>query len=179
VAISSYQLTSKILLYLIFLVGKFVRSTNYGGLPMEIKYGAGLAFESDGDDQQEEGSSPLNMGKEAALQEIIRQGFRAPVGLAQQVTLTIAGNSYAVFNLSNSGVGIYLNEPGQFENNTRLEGMSLSIGGQTFTVEGKVVHLSSDGAHDLCGIELTSVTPECQKAISGVLQQSRNNLFSS
>lgn len=145
---------------------------------MEIKYGEGLVFDFD-DDQKGAVSSTLTLEKEEALQEIIRQGFRAPVGLSEQMTLTIAGNSFAVFNLSISGLGIYLNDPGQLEINTRLEGMSLAMEGQTFAVDGMVVHLSSDGAHELCGIELTSVTPDCQNAIMGFLQKSRDSLFSS
>ena len=145
---------------------------------MEIKYGAGLVFDPD-DDLPEEGSSSLSLEKEEGLQEIIRQGFRAPVGLSHPMTVTIAGHPYALFNLSSSGVGIYLDEPEKFVINTRLEGISLSLDGQAFTVNGTVVHLSSDGAHDLCGIEFTTLMPECQQAINDFLQQSRNKLFSS
>ena len=143
---------------------------------MDIKYGKGLVFEVD-DGQQVDESTTLTLEKEEALQEIIRQGFRAPVGLSQQMTLTIAGSTYAVFNVSGSGVGIYLNGPGQFELQAPLSGMTFSIGGQSFTVAGTVVHLASDGAHDLCGIELTTTTPECREAIIDYLRKSRNSLF--
>lgn len=143
---------------------------------MDIKYGKGLVFEPD-DDQQENGSSPLAGKKEEALRQIIRHGFRTPVDLSQQMTLTIAGDSYAVFNLSPNGVGVYLKGMEQFEENTRLLGMVLAIGGQSFTVEGTVVHLARDGVHNLCGIGLTSMTPECRKAIVDYLRESRNTLF--
>lgn len=143
---------------------------------MDIKYGKGLVFELD-DGREVDVSSPLALDKEEALQQIIRQGFRAPISLSQQMTLTIAGTTYAVFNLSGSGVGIYLNGPGQFEEKAMLHGITFSIGEKSFTVDGQVVHLASDGAHDLCGIELTSISPECQEAIIDFLRQSRSALF--
>lgn len=143
---------------------------------MDIKYGKGLVFELD-DGREVDVSSSLTEEREEALQQIIRQGFRAPVGLSQQMTLTIAGNTYAVFNLSGSGVGFYLNGPGQFEIKASLRGITFSIGSQSFTVDGTVVHLASDGAHDLCGIELTTMPPECREAIVDYLRKSRNSLF--
>lgn len=146
---------------------------------MEIKYGEGLEFECD-DGKPGEAPAPfLSVDKEEALRQILRHGFRAPVSLSQQMTLIIAQESYAVFNLSVKGVGVYLNRPGQLEEQTRLQGMSLSLAGQSFTVDGIVVHLSNDGAHHLCGIELTSMTPECQAAILEYLQKSRSTLFTS
>ena len=156
---------------------------------MVIKYGEGLEFECDGGQQGDKASlslekdsvqPTLTLDKEEALRQIMRHGFRAPVSLSQQMTLTIANNSYVVFNLSVKGVGIYLiyiNEPGQLEEQTRLQGMSFTIGGQSFTVDGTIVHLSTDGAHFLCGIELTSMAPECQAAILDYLQNSRSALF--
>jgi len=140
---------------------------------MEIKYGESLEFAIDGGPAE----PTVSLEKEEALRQIIRHGFRAPVGISQEITLTIAGHSYAVFNLSGSGVGIYLNAPGQFEEQTRLVGMSLSLGGQSFVVEGTVVHLSSDGAHHLCGIEWNSMSAECQDVILDFLKKSRNALF--
>lgn len=142
---------------------------------MEIKYGHGLEFDVDAGRQ--ESSAALTLEEETALQQIIRQGFRAPVGLSEQMRLTIAGVAYAVFNLSGSGVGIYLDEPGQLEEQGQLQGMSFTINGQTFLVDGTVVHLSNDGVQDLCGIELTAMPPECQEAILTYLQKSRNALF--
>ncbi len=142
---------------------------------MEIKYGESLEFDIDGGEQGERSS--LSLEKEEALRQIIRHGFRAPVGMSQHITLTIAGNSYAVFNLSGSGVGIYLNAPGQFEEQTQLLGMSLSFDGQSFVVDGTIVHLSSDGAHNLCGIEWKSLSSEGQDAILDFLKKSRNALF--
>jgi len=155
---------------------------------MEIKYGEGLEFECDDGKQGDTATLALEKGsaqslpvsdKEEALRQIMRHGFRAPVSLSQQMTLTIAGDSFVVFNLSVKGVGIYLNKLGQVEEQTQLQGMTLSLGGQSFTVNGTIVHLSSDGAHYLCGIELTSMTPECQAAILEYLQNSRSALFAS
>ena len=145
---------------------------------MEIKYGEGLEFECD-DGPLGEASPPLALDKEEALRQILRHGFRAPVSLSQQISLIIGQESYAVFNLSAKGVGIYLNAPGQMEEQTRFQGMSLSLAGQSYAVEGIVVHLSNDGAHHLCGIELTSMTPECQAAIMEYLHKSRSALFTS
>jgi hypothetical protein len=155
-------------------------------MSMEIKYGEGLEFECDDRQQvdtsllpleQDSVQSALALGKEEALQQILRHGFRAPVSLSQQMTLTIGNDSFVVFNLSSRGAGIYLNESGQLESQARLQRVSLSLAGQTFVVDGTVVHLSNDGAHYLCGIELTSMTPECQAAILEYLQQSRSALF--
>lgn len=145
---------------------------------MEIKYGESLEFEGDGD-QQSEGTSSLSLEKEEALRQIIRHGFRAPVGVSEKMTLTIAGNSYAIFNLSVNGVGIYLNEPGQLEAQNQGQEMTLAFGKQSFVVQGKIVHVSNDGAHNLCGVELTSIPQECQAAILSFLQKSKNTLFSS
>ena len=145
---------------------------------MEIKYGESLEFDEDSG-QQNGVSSPLPLDKEEALRQIIRHGFRAPGGGSPQISLIIDGNSYSVFNLSANGVGIYLNEPGQLEEQTRHQGMTLVIGEQSFIVDGTIVHLSNDGAHDLCGVDLTSMTPECQDAILNYLQKSKNSLFSS
>lgn len=144
---------------------------------MEIKYGESLEFDVDGG--QEGVTTPLPLEKEEALRQIIRHGFRAPVGGSQKLTLTIAGNSYAIFNLSVHGVGIYLNEPGQLEAQTLQRGMTLVLGEQSFVVDGTLVHFSSDGAHDLCGVELTKMTQECRDAILSYLQKSKNSLFSS
>jgi len=155
---------------------------------MEIKYGEGLEFECDdgqpGDPAAQSSGKdsvqPLPVSdKEEALRQIMRHGFRAPVSLSQQMTLIIAEDSYVVFNLSVKGVGIYLNRFGQVEEQTELQGMTLDLGGQSFTVDGTIVHLSSDGAHYLCGIELTRMTPECQAAILEYLQNSRSTLFAS
>lgn len=154
---------------------------------MEIKYGEGLEFECD--DGQQEGAS-LAFDKEAvqslpvadreeALRQIMRHGFRAPVSSDQRMTLTIAQETYVVFNLSVKGVGIYLNQPGKLEEQTRLQGMTLTLAEQTFAVEGTVMHLSNDGAHYLCGIELTGMTPECEAAILAYLQKIRSVLFAS
>ncbi|MDD5757755.1 MAG: PilZ domain-containing protein [Desulfobulbaceae bacterium] len=154
---------------------------------MEIKYSEGLEFECDGEQQadelllpQESGSTqPLVAEKEEALRQILRHGFRVPVGQSQQMFMTFAGDSYVVFNLSANGVGVYLNRAGQFEVETRLQGASLSIAGQSFAVDGTVVHLSNDGAHYLCGIELTDMTPACQAAVHDYLQKSKSALFTS
>lgn len=142
---------------------------------MEIKYGESLEFAVDGGPQQP--TSSVSLEKEEALRQIIRHGFRAPVGMSEQITLAIEGNSYAVFNLSGSGVGIYLNTPAQFEEQTRLTGMCLTLGGQSYKVNGTIVHLSSDGAHHLCGIEWDEMAADGQEAILDFLKKSRNALF--
>lgn len=142
---------------------------------METKYREGLEFDFDIGGQ---GQAVDLAERETALQKIIRQGFRAPVELSRKMRLIIAGTPYAVFNLSATGIGIYLNEPGGFELKTKLPGMQFSIDGQTFLVDGVVVHRSSDGAQDLCGIELTAMSPECQEAIINYLKKSRRSLFS-
>lgn len=145
---------------------------------MDIKYGKGLIFES-GDGQQVDLSSSLPLEREDTLRQIIRQGFRAPVGGTHEMTLIIAGAPHVIFNLSHSGVGIYLNESDQFEEKATLCGMILEFGGQSFTVDGTVMHLASDGANELCGIELTAVSPECRQAIDDYLLTCRNTLFPS
>lgn len=152
---------------------------------MEIKYSEGLEFECDGGQQagefpQDNASvQPLVAEKEEALRQILRHGFRVPVAQSQQMFVTFAGDSYVVFNLSANGVGVYLNKVGQLEVQTRLQGASLSIAGQSFAVDGTVVHLSNDGAHYLCGIELRDMSPECQEAVREYLRKSKDALFTS
>ena len=117
---------------------------------MDMKRGQGLEFDFD---TGEDGCPPVELAdRETALKKIIRHGFRAPVELSRKMRLVIDGVSYAVFNLSGNGIGIYLNEPGGFALKTKLSGMRFAIDGQTFSVEGVVVHRASDGAQDLCGI---------------------------
>ncbi len=142
---------------------------------MDMRHEPGLEFDFDtGDDGRPEGLE----GRETELQKIIRQGFRAPVELSRKMRLVIDGVSYAVFNLSGNGIGIYLNEQGGFTLKTKLSGMQFAIDGQTFLVDGVVVHRASDGAQDLCGIEITAMSPECQEAILDYLKKSRSSLFS-
>lgn len=143
---------------------------------MDIKYGHGLEFEAE-DDLQEENSSDITPEIETELNEILRHGFRTPVSEQEQISLTINGNSYVAFNLSGRGLGIYLNHPGEIKAQTLLRSMSLAVGGHSFSVDGVVRHLSNDGIHDLCGIELTSISSECQDAIVRYLQKCRNTLF--
>lgn len=143
---------------------------------MNIKYGHGLEFDPV-DDLHEEEVSAISPESDAALEQIMRHGFRAPVGLPEQISLTINGNHYVVFNLGVHGVGIYLNRPGEIKRLVQLPGMSLIIEGQSFTVDGIVKHLSNDGIHELCGIELTAISDDCQKAIIRHLDNARSTLF--
>lgn len=143
---------------------------------MDIKYGHGLEFATT-DESQEEKPPAITPEREAELEQIMRDGFRAPVGLSELVSLAIGGKHYVVYNLSSAGVGIYLNQPGEIKNFVQLQGVVLTIMGQSFSVNGEVRHLSNDGIHDLCGIELTSISPECQEAIISCIQKSRNTLF--
>lgn len=143
---------------------------------MEIKYGEGIEFECD--DGQTADVASISIDKEEALRQIMRHEFRAPVGPSHLATLTIGGTTFTVFNLSVKGVGIYLNQPNQFEEQAKFQEMTFTINGQGFAVDGTVVHLSFDGAHFLCGIELTRIPAECQDVILDFLQKSRSVLFS-
>lgn len=143
---------------------------------MDIKYGHGLEFDTAGD-LQDGSDSAITPEREAALEQIMRHGFRAPVGMSEPISLAYGANQYLVYNLSGLGVGIYLNQPGELQYFAQLPGMVLSIDGESFSVDGVVKHLSNDGIHDLCGIELTSISAECQDAIVRYLQKSRNTLF--
>ena len=151
---------------------------------MEIKYGDGLEFEPavDFSDAQlpprlaanPATSAPSSLpvtDREEALRQILRHRFREPVRAEDGVSLAVGDVSYVVFNLSLQGVGIYLTSRDNWQEQTRLRAMTLSLGGQSFLVEGTVVHLSPDGLQYLCGIALTSVTPPCQEAITSYLQR--------
>ncbi|MBA3014310.1 MAG: PilZ domain-containing protein [Proteobacteria bacterium] len=143
---------------------------------MDIKYGHGLEFDAD-DNFQEEKTSDGSPEIHVTLEQILRHGFRTPVGEQEQISLTINGNHYVVFNLSERGVGIYLNHSGEMKSLAQFQGILLTIGGHSFSTDGVVMHLSNDGIHDLCGIELISISNECQDAIIRYLQKSRSSLF--
>ena len=155
---------------------------------MEIKYGAGLEFEVEGGQPGEASLTPpakdaaqslLMSDTEEALRQIMRHRFREPVSSLQPITLTIADDLYVAFNLSVQGVGVYLHGASQFEEQTCLQGMSLTIAGQSFPVDGTIMHLSTDGTHYLCGILLTRMPPACQDAILMYLQTNRSVIFAS
>jgi len=143
---------------------------------MDIKFGHGLEFDPD-EEGQGDSLSAMTPEREAALEQIVRDGFRAPVALSEPVSLVVGTTQYLVYNLSGRGIGIYLNQPREMLEGAQLQGLSLSIEGQSFRVDGVVKHLSNDGIHDLCGIELTSIPERCRDAITRYLQQTRNTLF--
>lgn len=157
---------------------------------MEIKYGDGLEFEPVNGGLAETlpplatvqtsasdtPSLPV-VGREEALRQILRHRFREPVLAEDGVTLTVGGTPYGVFNLSQQGVGIYLTCRNSWQEQTGLQAMSLSLGGQSFLVDGTVVHLSPEGSQYLCGIALTSMPPPCQEAISHYLQRRKDDLI--
>lgn len=143
---------------------------------MEIKYSDGVEFEVE-DVASARKEPAVTLEKESDLQKIIRQGFRAPVVPAQHMGLSIEGVAYEIYNLSAKGMGIYLHDAESLEMHTELSGMHFTIEDHTFTVDGKVVHRASDGVNNLCGIELTRMSPECQKEIAAFLRKSRNSLF--
>jgi hypothetical protein len=152
---------------------------------MDIKYGDGLEFEGGGTEQQDSDYADAP-NKVDALNQIIRDGFRAPVGSSQNISLTIASDrsrtagqkTYPVFNLGASGVGIYLNALDELYSKQQLKGIIIDFDGKSFKVDGRVVHVSKDEAHVLCGIELTSINSECEKELLNHLRQCKKSLFS-
>lgn len=145
---------------------------------MEIKYGDGIEFEVDDQDSEQQHPKEPAAGKLSALEEIIRAGYRAPVRSTANIHLLIGEKRYAIFNLGASGLGIYLNDREEFALHSLLEPMKLIIEQQEFLVKGKVVHLSEDEAHILCGIELFEVQEACKKELAAYLERTRNTLFS-
>ena len=147
------------------------------GMDMEIKYGQGLEFDP-GDGPDPDGSVPaLSAEKEDALREIIREGFRAPVGPDEDICLVVDGRRCPVFNVSSHGIGVYLDELGGLENKTVMKGARLDFGSSSFPVDGSIVHISRDEAQYLVGIELLEPTEECRAALLEYIRKSRQLLF--
>ncbi len=144
---------------------------------MEIKYGHGLEFDADDLGAQSEDSVDAP-NKVDALTQIIRHGFRAPVGASHKISLTIGKKTYAVFNLGACGVGIYLNTLDELHSEQKIKGLKIDFAGKVFIVDGRVVHVSKDESHVLCGIELTSVDSECEQELLNHLKACKNSLFS-
>jgi len=145
---------------------------------MDIKYGDGLEFEIE-KSQTPIKTAPANTsGKIKELEQIIRDGFRVPVGASHKISLTIGGKIYPGFNLGAQGVGIYLNALDEFRNQQQLKAMVIDFSGKSFQVDGKVVHISKDEAHVLCGIELICLNPECKQELLNHLKQCKDTLFS-
>jgi len=145
---------------------------------MDIKYGDGLEFEVEKPDTKTKTDHADAQEKIKGLEQIIRHGFRAPVGAAHKISLTIGKKNYPVFNLGTSGVGIYLTALDEFSNQQELKAMVIDFSGKSFQVDGKVVHISKDEAHVLCGIELISLNPECKQELLNHLKQCKKALFS-
>ncbi len=144
---------------------------------MEVKFGEGLDFDVEGNGQQK-GVSIDSPEKKNALEDIMRKGFRVPIAEADEVNLIINGISYQGFNLSASGIGIYLSNPGVIQKHAELRGITIELCGKSYEVNGLVRHLSQDEAGYLCGIELIDLGDDCQQEVITYLQKSRNTLFS-
>ena len=145
---------------------------------MDIKYGDGLEFEVENSEKATKTASSDAPEKIKELEQIIRDGFRVPVGASHKITLTIGRKTYPVFNLGARGVGIYLNALDEFLDHQQLKGMVIDFPGKSFQVDGKVMHVSKDEAHVLCGIELTCLDSECKQELLDHLKQFKNALFS-
>ncbi len=144
---------------------------------MEIKYGHGLEFDAgDLGEQNEDSLDAPN--KVDSLNQIIRHGFRAPVGASHKISLSIGKKKYAVFNLGACGVGIYLNDFDELHSEQKLKGLQIDFAGKILNVDGRVVHISKDESHVLCGIELTSIDSECEQELLNHLRACKNSLFS-
>ena len=142
---------------------------------MEIKLGSGLDFVTD----DSAGKGVTNdSGALQSIREIIRDGYRAPVGNDDKISLTIDGSKYRAFNLSSRGIGIFVNELSEFSRGSTFTDVELEINGNKFTVNAKIVHISRDVGNCLCGVELSNLDPECDKALTSYLEKSKNVLFS-
>ncbi len=130
---------------------------------MVIHDGDGLEFEADDG---------------AALQEILRDGFRAPVAGNDGISLLVGDKQYNVFNIAARGVGIFLDIYDELIPEQLLTDMVISFNGREFKVSGRVVHVSVDEAHVLCGIALTCLDEVCEQELDGFLQQCKRALFS-
>ncbi len=130
---------------------------------MVIHDGDGLEFEAD---------------DEAELQEIVRDGFRAPVVDSDSISLLVGDKQYKVFNIAARGVGIFLDVYDELIPEQLLADMLISFNGREFRVSGRVVHVSMDEAHVLCGIALTCLDEVCEQELDGYLQQCKRALFS-
>ena len=149
-----------------------------GGGYMDIKYGDGLEFEVEKTEVADKKAPDNATGKVEELEQIIRDGFRAPVGASHNISLTIGQKTYPVFNLGGQGVGVYLNALDEFHDQQQLKAMIIDFSGKSFQVDGKVVHISKDEAHVLCGIELIGLNFESKQELLNHLKQCKNTLFS-
>nr|MBF0222706.1 PilZ domain-containing protein [Desulfobulbaceae bacterium] len=146
---------------------------------MEIKFSDGLEFVTDSEsDDVDPVNSSFSKAQLEALKVIIRDGYRAPVGSADHICLMVAGKPYPVFNLSVSGLGIFLKELDGIKSNVVLKDMVLHINDAEFQIDGKVIHVSQDESHYLCGIHIVQMEDACQKELLAFLQNSRKLLFS-
>lgn len=145
---------------------------------VEIKFGDGLLFETGETPASEEKTvGPITKAQDEALKEIIRSGFRAPVGSPDTVFLVIDDIRYAVFNLSVRGIGIFLKNKGDLEPGSTISRMRLTIQGKEFMIDGRIVHISREEAQFLCGIDIVEMDEECKQALFAFLQASRSSLF--
>jgi hypothetical protein len=112
------------------------------------------------------------------LLHIIRESFRAPGGEFGTVSVQIGDQHFDVVNIGTHGIGILLSQGDAFSINEELHSIDLIWQGNSFTLQGKVVHISpTESGTYLCGIELTRVDEASDKQLHEHLERHRSALF--
>jgi len=140
---------------------------------MEIKIGSGLDFITENGD-----------GRDACpgtglddISAIIRGGYRAPVGMEDEVFLSVNGKRYRAFNLGAGGIGVYLDAIEEMTVGARLRDCVLELDGRRFSVQATVVHVSRDESNCLCGLKLEGMDAACEKALAAFLEKTKSVLL--
>ncbi len=141
---------------------------------MDIKPCGGLEFIGDN-------SSQSGIGADARLDDlrsVIRSGYRAPVGMEDEVWLTIEGRRYRVFNLGAHGIGIYLESIDNLTLHTTYQQAEFTINDQTYHIDVTVEHLSQDETECLCGLSIKGMNEDCERALASYLDRRKSVLLS-
>lgn len=118
------------------------------------------------------------VGSKKDLEEIIRDSFRMPVGESDDIAVVIDGQSFDVINISNTGIGIRVEDPGNFSVSDVLDGSEIHIQGKTINPKLEICHISPQvqGGY-ICGIRFINLKNEGYNLISDFIQRKGKELF--
>jgi len=112
-----------------------------------------------------------------AREAVIRHSYRMPCE-ENTVVISIDGKEYDVINIGSRGLGIQVESEDVFDYGQCLKKMALHIEAETFSLDGKIVHVTMEEPGVwLVGISLHHPDTEVEKMLREIIQQQRGQFF--
>jgi len=113
------------------------------------------------------------------LQEIKRKNFRIKVHGNDNFSLKINNLPYDIIDIGNNGIGIKLTSEDIFFTVGDELPIELKAENQTYTFQGKVLHINPIGPEDfLCGMQFINPDAEMHTKWMNFLKSFREKMFS-